>query len=176
MNRKKEQALSLIELVLVIVILSTIILFVVPNLDFLNRAKTLTAASESLYNTLKITKSESIKRRTNLNVSFTTGANWCFGVSDSGSSCSCTTANSCQIDGVEKVINSQDFNGINLAINNLSGSSPKFAQFEGIRGTVTNTGSITLSNGGYSATISLNKLGLINICSDTIGNYNSCTP
>jgi Tfp pilus assembly protein FimT len=176
MQTKKIQAFSLIELILVIIILAGIILFVVPNLDFLNRAKTLTAASESLYNALKITKSESTKLRSNLTVSFNTGNNWCFGVSDSGGSCDCSVANSCQIGGVEKVVNSQMYTGITLTVNNLSGSNPRFVEFEGIRGTVTNTGSITFANTGYSTTTSLNKLGLISICSDTVRSYTACTP
>ena len=167
---------TLVEMAIILALVAIIIIFTVPGLDFLNRAKTLTAATESLYDTLKLTKSESVKLRSTLNVSFVTGTAWCFGISDSGNPCNCQTANSCQIGGVERVISSQNYRGITLSVSNLTGTTPKYAEFEGIRGTLTNTGSITLSNTGYATTMNINKLGLITICSDSIRSYNACTP
>lgn len=173
---KLALGITLPELIIVLVLLAVIITFTVPSLNFLNQAKTLSGATESLYDTLKLTKSESVKQRSNLNVSFVTGANWCFGISDSGALCDCATANSCQIGGVEKVISSQNFPGITLSITNLTGTTTKYAEFEGIRGTVTNTGSVTLSNTDYTTNITINKLGLITICSNNLRSYNACTP
>lgn len=167
-----KKGFTLIEALMVVVIFTLLLLIAIPAWNDFIRKKQLITAMEGLYDTLKIAHSESIRRETNITVAFTkniTTENWCYALSDGGD-CDCLTG-VCTIEGVGHVING--VNGINLEITNLT--SNKYVTFEGIRGLASDSGSVTLTSEPYSITISVNKLGLLRTCSNTVVGYGVCS-
>ncbi len=69
----------------------------------LSKRKRLNTAIQSIYDTLKIAHSESIKRKADITVAFTNGTSWCFALTDIGD-CNCKTG-TCTIDGTPHVTN-----------------------------------------------------------------------
>lgn len=170
----KERGVTLVELLTAVAVLGIVMAIAAPSFQNTINKKRIKDATETLYADLKHTHSESIKRQANLFVSFQSGANWCYGVDDSAA-CDCSTSNDCQIDGVEKVIRSSDFSGTTMSFSGFtSGGGFVYVQYEGIRGVASNSGTVTFSRAGFSSTLSSNKLGLLDTCSNDLVTYLSC--
>lgn len=170
----QQRGVTLVETLMAVTILGIALALAVPSLQDIINKKRIKSAIETLYTDMKLIHSESIKRQSNLFVSFQSGANWCYGVDDS-SECDCSTSNDCQIDGVEKVVRASDFNGITMSFTGFtSGVSNSYVQFEGVRGVASNSGTVTFSRAGFSATLSSNRLGLLETCSNDLVTYQSC--
>lgn len=168
------KGISLIEFMIGLAILGIITAGTVASFQPLLEKKRVKKATEELYNDIKFAHSESLKRQSNLYISFQSGADWCYGIDDAGA-CDCTTANDCQFDGVEKVVKSTDFPGTSFALTGFTTSGGiTYLEFEGVRGVATNSGSVTFSRNPYSATVSVNRLGLTDNCSNTLVTYNAC--
>jgi len=173
-NHYHSKGLTFLEVIVALGILGIIVGLAIPSFqDIVNRNR-LKAVTETFYNDLKYAHSESIKRRSDIYVTFTAGTNWCYGIDDSAP-CECATADSCQIDGIEKVmrgVGSSD----SIAVSGFTtGGGGSYVQFEGIRGVANNSGAISISRSGISATVSSNRLGLISNCSNDIASYQSCS-
>ena len=143
---------------------------------FMAKKKTY-AAIEQLYSTLKLTRSESRANHRKLTIAFRIynedSNHWCYGISSSGN-CDCRVSNNCLLDGNETTVDNLQ-RPSKLTISNLSGEdNNKYIEFEPVRGVASNSGSITVNNNGYSATIHLSALGMLNACSDQLPNYNAC--
>ena len=170
---EKLQGFTLIQLLAAVALLSMLAGISVPAFQNLLERKRLHAATQSIYDDLKRAQSESLKTRTAIFVSFSPGSSWCYGL-DSTGTCDCATSNSCKLGNTEYVVSSSSFKDTSIAITNLSGGSPKYVRFNGLRGVVSNTGSITVSLGSKTAVLSINGAGSVTICSDTLHSYNSC--
>lgn len=168
------RGVTMLELMTVISIGGILLSLAIPSyFDFIER-KRLKSATELVYNDLKYAHSESIKRQGTLFITYQTGPNWCYGIDDAGE-CDCSVANDCQIDGVEKVERAVDYPGTSLTVNGLTaGASNPFASFEGIRGVVDTVGSVTLTRATGTARVDVDKLGLIQHCSNTLKGYPAC--
>ena len=132
-------------------------------------------AAEKIYQNMIWARSESIKRNANITLSVVTGSSWCYGFSDSGA-CSCGTAGSCTVDGVDKRVTYESYASSSLTVVSLDG-----AHFEPVRGSLDNSSGNTLTNGsisftqsGISATVNINPIGKPNICSTTLSAYSAC--
>lgn len=169
---------SLIELLVTITVLSLLLGIAVPSYNNFITQKQLRIGTEDLYNYIKIAKSTSLNKQTTVYLSLRTGANWCYGLSDTAD-CDCTVANSCLVNGVQTVLRNSSYSGqpLSLSVAGFSGTaSAPYIQFQGNRGTVSVGGSAGFSSSGLSTSISTNTKGLVTICSDNISSYISCTP
>lgn len=174
LSYRKSQGLTLIELMMTVAVLGLMAALASVSYETLINKKRVKQATEVIYSDLKFAHSESIKRQSNIYVSFKSGTAWCYGIDDTAA-CDCSTANDCQIDGVEKVINSTDFSGTSLALTGFTtGGGEVYVQYEGIRGVASDSGSLTITRMGKSATVKSNKIGLIENCSNDLVTYNIC--
>ncbi len=172
-----QKGFTLIEGLIVITILGIVTGFAVTNWGQLMAQKRVRASMETLYDTLKLARSESKKQRTNITVSFRnyggTAPSWCYALSDIGN-CDCRVVNACTINGTA-AIQTDLINPSTLSVTNLSGvAGAKLISFEGIRGTASHSGSIEFTNNSASGTVSVSAMGFINNCSNTVTGYPSC--
>lgn len=173
----RPKGFTLIEGLIVVAIIGIVASFAVSSWGTLIAQKRVRASMETLYDTLKLARSESTKQRTAITVSFRNygGSNpsWCYGLSDSGN-CDCRVANACTINGTT-VIQTDEVVPSVLSVTNLSGADgSKYISFEGTRGTASNSGSIQFTNSTASGTVSINAMGFISNCSNTVTGYPSC--
>lgn len=172
------QGFTLVEGLTVMAILSVVTSLAISNWGQMMANKHIRTSMESLYNTLKLARSESIKRHATITVSFrnykdTSSPSWCYALSDGGN-CDCRIFNACTIDGVS-VIQTDVNTPSTLATNNLTGSTDaKFVSFEHIRGTTSNSGSIQFTSGAATGLVNISAMGFINSCSSTVPGYPSC--
>lgn len=173
-----QRGLTLIELIIGMTIIAILASIAVPSFSNMNASQEVAGAAEKIYQNLLFARSESVKQNKNIHVSVTTGSSWCYGFTDSGSSCSCGTSGSCTVNGAEKVVSSSEYKNITLAVGgslNINGSN--FNSTRGSlerNGSALNDGTITISRGGNSATISINALGRPSICSNSLSQFSSC--
>ena len=168
---------SILETLIIVLIISIITTFAVTAWGQLMAKKRTRATVETLYDSLKIARSESLKRRAYIDISFRfyNGLlpSWCYGLSDSGN-CDCRVANACTINGNEMVINDSETPST-MEVTNLTGiAGGKSLIFEGTRGTVVNSGAIQFTDTNFSAVININAMGFISICSNNIAGYPAC--
>lgn len=170
---KTQLGFSLIELMIVVAIVMILVAVGGPSVvDSLSKAR-LKSASEETFFTFKQARSQALSSSTDVTMSFQTGANWCIGMSTAN--CDCTTANSCQINGLESVIDSDDFSGIEMDSAAFGGDANVL--FDSQRGlTIGDSGTVEFSDANNQMRVSLNALGRSNICvvSGQIGSYPSC--
>jgi len=185
MNLKKNQhtqkGFTLIELLITVVILGILVSLAAPSMfETLERRK-LKGAAEKAFADFQFIKTESIKRNDFVRLDFTgfgSGNDWCYGFKVNAD-CDCTETDSsqadfCEIDGIKKVINQDDYDGA-VTLSNTTQPFSGEASFNPMRGTTT-SGNIEfeLSNGA-KIKILVSALGRIRICSDSsIGGYKSC--
>ncbi len=169
---------TLIELLITISAVSLLLGIAIPSYNKFITSKQIRVVTEDLYNYIKTAQSTSLNKQTTIYLSLKTGANWCYGLSDTAN-CDCATVNSCQVNGVQTVLNNSNYSGkpLTLAVTGFSGTSgAPFIQFQGNRGTISDAGSAGFSSSGYSATLTTSTMGLVSICSDTVSGYKLCTP
>lgn len=170
----KQKGMTLLELMIVVAIILIVVTIGVPSVAELQRTMRIKGAVESSYFTIISARSGAISRGTDTTVNFDVNAPWCIGVSDFGT-CQCNTANSCTVNGVETVIQQDDFEGVVLS--NVSFNGNNFTTFDGLRGLATNgAGSFQLDSNGIETRLTINRLGRVNICtiSGQLGNYQQC--
>lgn len=171
MGQIQKKGFTLIELLVTLAIVAMLLLIVIPAWGEFIKKKQVITAMEGLYDTLKLARSESIRREIGITVGFTKSSttDWCYALSDVGD-CDCLTG-TCTVEGVSHVVNVT--NGVTLDISNLT--SNKYVTYEGIRGVASDSGSVTVTKAPYSITIFINKLGLLSACSNSVVGYSLCS-
>lgn len=167
--KNKLIGLTLIEMLVVIAIIGILTKIAIPPVTFFIKNHRLMDTADKLFYDLAEARSEAVKNNATIYVSFQTGDSWCYGI-NTGSSCNCTLPSSCNL-GTTSAQNSGQISLTTLGL--TSGS----VQFEGTRGAANNSGSITLSlfgNTGTLITISIGKMGSLQMCSTNIGSYKAC--
>lgn len=98
-----HRGFTFIELMITLVILGIVIGISTVPFQNLIADQALSKAASQVYYTLQLAKIEAIKRNQKIYVQFCEQQSaWKMGMSDTAS-CDCFTANSCQLDGIEKV-------------------------------------------------------------------------
>jgi type IV fimbrial biogenesis protein FimT len=180
MDQNRQKGFTLIELLIVVVILGILLAIAAPSMYKILEGRKLKGAAENLYADLMFAKTETIKRNNEVILSFGgTSPAWCYGIKEE-TSCDCTIANDCSIDGIEKVVTNEQYGDTTL-IATFPGGPPEETGFEPLRGFSENSsgsfsnGTVTLTNDGREAVIIISTLGRVRICSDTgFGGYESC--
>jgi len=186
MGQNTQKGFTLIELLIAVVILGVLVAMAAPSMFSILENRKLKGAAEKAFADFQFVKTEAIKRNTPVRLDFTgfgSGNNWCYGFKINAD-CDCTETDSsqsnfCEIDGIKKVVNQDDYDG-SVTLANVSVPFSGFASFNPIRGNVT-AGSttdrdieFTLENNSKIKII-VSSLGRIRICSDnSVGGYNSC--
>lgn len=170
---KNCRGVTLIELMVTVVVLVVLIMIAAPAFQRMIERKRLEGAVENLYADMQYARTESIKRNKAVYLSFNEGADWCYGLDDTAY-CNCSTANDCQIDGVEKVRSSADHLGISL----ISTFTPDQVKFDPVRGMVNEQGSGQFTSvNGMKANVKVSWLRVL-ICSPSgagqIMSYKDC--
>lgn len=168
---------TLIELMTVIAIMGILLAIAAPSFTIYFEKYRAKRAAETLAGFLVNAKSESIKRNMNVRAVFKItggGTPWCVGLT-TASTCNCTTAGSCQIDSVDRVVSSADFS---KTLMNSPDDGDMFT-FSHKRGTVNNdTVQINSSPSGYDLRVVVSTTGRIKLCSPSgstyIGGYAAC--
>lgn len=171
---RNQQGISLIELMIVVAITMLLVSLGGPSVvESLSKAR-LKSVSEETFFTFKQGRSQALTSSADVTLSFKTGGNWCIGMNDSGT-CSCDIVNSCQVNGVESVIDSSEFDGI--AMDTATFGTDQDVVFDGQRGlTISHVGFVEFSNTQNKMRISLNSMGRANMCvvNGQIASYASC--
>ncbi|WP_162558578.1 GspH/FimT family pseudopilin [Saliniradius amylolyticus] len=172
-TKYRQSGISLLELMITVAIISIVVMLGAPSFVTAFQTQHLKGASEATYFTLRFARSEAISQASDITVDFNSGANWCVGVSDTGS-CDCTAANSCQVRGVEQVVKAADYGDVAMQNMTFVGGE---SQFDGMRGTSAgNAGSLEYTLGGSTFRVILSNLGRARIClvSGNMTGYDSC--
>ncbi|MDA1106964.1 MAG: GspH/FimT family pseudopilin [Proteobacteria bacterium] len=151
---------TLVELMVTVAVTGILLAIAVPAFQSTLDKRRLVGAAEQLYADLQYARSEAIKRNTSVYVSFTTGADWCYGIDTA--TCNCATANDCQLDDIEKVVSASGFRGVSLA-ETFDGVDTDFDPRHGSA----DNGTATLSSNYGSIKIIVGNLGRVRICSDS---------
>lgn len=186
-NHIRWNGFTLIEMMVTIVIAGILIALAVPSfLDAIDRNR-LKGVAETFRSDLELMKLESVKRSAIVSLSIRNDnpsvGTWCYGLSQS-LSCDCS-ASSCTLDGVSRVVRSDDWRGVIITAPATTAPTPFDFRIEQIRGSVTT--SVALANNrirltssrGKELDIQVNPLGRFTICSPSgssnVTGYPTCT-
>jgi prepilin-type N-terminal cleavage/methylation domain-containing protein len=171
MRTRSNNGFTLIELMVTITIMAIIAMIAAPTLqEFVDKTR-LKGATDRLYADMQFARSEAVKRNSSVSISFSTGSNWCYGIS-AGGACNCSTANSCNI----KTVSHSEFNGIALDSATFASSA---TTFNPVLGTLSSAGLARLqSSGGKQACVRMSVIGQVRLCSPAgsanLGGYPTC--
>lgn len=173
MDRNTQKGFTLIELLIVVVIMGILVALAAPSFFGILEDRKLKGAGENLFVDMMFAKTEAIKRNETILISATgTGSTWCYGLSVTAA-CDCTS-NTCTIDGIEKVVNQDDYPGIEvLAASTLDGSSVSFTP---LRGFVPTGRHLQFSaSTGKDLGVAVSRLGRVRLCTDqSTWDYSAC--
>ncbi len=155
----------MIELLVVLLIVAILAAAAVPIYQSYLDESRIKGASEGLYHSLILARTEAIKQQANITVVFQTGASWCYGAT-TASTCDCTIAAACNLGQSSYT----EYRGVSLSLTGIVNK----VTFEGYRGEVTPSGTIGFSSSSNTIDVSLNPLGRAGICSDNVGGYVAC--
>ncbi|PIZ04522.1 MAG: hypothetical protein COY58_03465 [Gammaproteobacteria bacterium CG_4_10_14_0_8_um_filter_38_16] len=169
---RKQQGLTLTEIIVVIGMLAIVTLLLVPNYQSYLAQNRVKGAAESLYSHFILARTTAISSSQNVTVTFNTADPWCYGISSGATSCACTSAPSisnCNLG----IISRTDFPNTTLS---SSGFTSNMVTFDAARGTLSNTaGYVDFAlTSGQSVRVYINKFGVPKTCSSTVGGYKSC--
>lgn len=170
---KEIKGFTVIETLIVVIILALLVVSIMPSVrNYFNQSR-LKGAAENLYDDITLARTNAIAMGSTVQITFSTGASWCYGISSSGIGCSCAlaaSATNCNL-GIRS---SNSYTGTTLATT-IGGASTTFSAARGIPN---NTGTITLSTtgGSESLVLTLSALGTSTLCSPsgTVGGYVAC--
>lgn len=167
-GRRQRNGLTLVELLVMLAVVMILTLISIPLFSSLIQYYRITTAADELYATLQYARTESIKRNSNVYVSFVTGDSWCYGI-NTGSACTCTTASSCNL-GTMKATAAQ------LLTLSATGLSSNAFYFDNTHSGASNAVTITFTLYGQSSliTTSVSRLGNLQTCSTGISGYTAC--
>ncbi len=176
MRNRVQSGFTLIELLVAISVLAILLVIAVPSfLDFFERSR-LRGATDDISALVSTARSEAVKSGRNVTIGFTGDANvWCVGANQAATpavgasyvtsaSCDCSTAGSCNVDGIERVVRSSDYNNVTMA----SFPSPASFDIDSKQGAVTdlstNSATFISPNSSFRLQLTVSALGQTSSC------------
>ena len=147
------------ELLAVVAIVAVLAAIAVPSLASSIDRTRLKSAAETIAGDLDLARMETAKRNANLQVSFRTGADWCYGI-DTGP-CDCGVPGNCAI---KRVRASDVSRGVTMGTAAFSGNSS--TTFNRLRGTA----------GAGTVTLRSDSADVLNVVVSTRGRVRVCSP
>ncbi len=170
----KAAGFTLIELMVVIAIVAIIATIAVPSFNGFIAKNRVKGATEDIYGLVLQAKSEGPIRDTNMSLDVDTNA-WCVGFA-AAPGCDCTDTTSCTVDvagtDVTQIVDGSDYDNVTIA-STFTGT-PTFSR---LRGSVDNSGDITLTSGDWALTIQVSPSGRVRVCNpndNAMTGYESC--
>lgn len=173
---------TLIESMVGIAIMAILVAIAVPSFQGMIERSRVKALTEVIYANLQYAKGAALKGTQsgggNVLVTFKPAATpQCFGMTRGNTACDCSTASSCRIDTVDKVVHITEatFPGATIV-----GTADQTLTFDSLRGTVTATTITVQGTRTASRQLSLimNAMGRVRVCipsgSDPIPGYDGC--
>lgn len=167
---------TLVELMIAVAVLAILMAIAAPSFNNFFDKYRVKRAADTFSSFLINSKSEAIKRNKSVRTVITgTGATWCAGMTENAT-CNCSPVSDCQIDGVDRVISSTAFKGVQL-LGPATAITPHVFEFKTNRGTVAGNNSVQLeSAAGLKLNVVVSQFGRIRLCSPggSISGYPSC--
>lgn len=178
MRLRTSRGFTLVELMITITVAGILLALAAPSFNaFIDKYRAKRAA-DTLSAFLINTKTEAIKRNMPVRAVFqsaSSGASWCVGMT-TANTCDCMTANACQIDGVDRLVQGTNFKGIVLT----SPDDGDMFTFAPQRGTanIEDSPQVQSAGGLQIRVVVKNTTGRIRLCSPSgagnIGGYPVC--
>lgn len=157
-----RKGFTLVELIITVIVLGIVIAVATASYDGLIANQALKQRTDQLYYVLQLAKSEALKRNQKIYVHFCQQGNaWSMGVTDLDS-CDCFTANSCVLDGVEKVQELVDGDTLFINSGDLTFTGDQ-ASYSPLRFSVA-SGAVTLSNSEGKSLSVIQSSARLRIC------------
>lgn len=162
---------TLIELMVALTVLAVVMMYVVSSFGGFMQRQHFQAAAEDLHDHLTIARTEAINRNADVFVTIKQGTAWCYGLSTGV--CDCDVANSCQLNGINKVVSGSNYPDIEIdSATFAQGSTSNYIVFNPRRGMpedstgVVRNGSVSfLSTDNDNLTVQVNIVGRLRSCS-----------
>ncbi|MDF1797097.1 MAG: GspH/FimT family pseudopilin [Coxiellaceae bacterium] len=159
------KAITSIEVLIAIAIVAVLVSLAIPQyFNYIEDAR-IRHAAEDLYHKTMWARSTAIKNTQNVTTVVQAGGSWCYGFT-TAATCDCNTANSCALGAYT----SGEYPNTTMSVSGIASSTV----YESTRGTITVPGTLTLSSGGQSASVVINKMGLSRICGTNISGIKAC--
>lgn len=176
---KLKQGMTLVELMIVIALISIALVVAVPSFSgFFAKQKLRGLGGELLFFT-KLAKAEAAKKSSKTYIVFnrTNATSWCIGLSEDTVDCDCSTANSCVVDDIERVVSSADYQGVSFDSHNFTGNKITISPYKGRSLGGTATFSITADGVIKDLSLKRSVMGRDRVCSinGTSLRYPKCT-
>lgn len=193
---KRQRGFTIIELMITLGVMAVLAAIAIPSMQGTIQKRRVQGAAEQLYGVLTYARSETLKRSSNLSITYAGEgtSNWAYGLSDNDTDAdgdpgpcnpfaSASDATYCAIDAdlststyetFPIIKTSEDFPGVVMS----SESTPADDQvhFDWLRATATMSGR-TFTLGNYSLRVVVGAIGRVRICRPTsvaIGGYDAC--
>lgn len=158
-----QKGFTLIELLIILVILGIILFISTASYQALFADQSISHAVKQVYYTIKLAKSEAVKRNKRIYVTFCQQAtSWRVGISDF-SGCDCFTLQSCQLDGLDSTRALSDGRHLFIHDGDIKFSDSQ-ASYGPLRFSV-ETGSITFTNSENKQLSVIQSAMRVRICS-----------
>lgn len=166
--RQRHKGFTMTEILVVLAIVSILALITIPLFSNIINKRRLALTADELFLALSNARTEAIKRNSNVYVSFNTGSTWCYGI-NVGSACNCTAPSTCNIKSATYAKDQQ------MTLSTSGIASGNF-YFETIHGGASTIGTITFTLYADTplVTISVSRLGNLQICSTGLSGYTAC--
>ncbi len=156
----KRQSISLkgftlMELLVAVSVVSILLAIGIPSYKMLFDRDRLKGAATSLYFMLNLSKTESIKRNSDIFLNITAGQNWCVGSNEGDAVCDCNTKGSC-----DASVSHNEYKNLTLVSNY---STPYYDRVRGAFNEPNNLFKLQ-SEGGGEVQLNVNVLGFVRMC------------
>jgi len=165
----RQSGFTIIEILTSITLLAILLMIAVPSIHDTIVKNRLKGAIEQFRADIQYARSESIKTNQPITVSFTTGEQWCYGISTNGG-CTCNTGNSCL-----KSFDNAEFKDISMTTTHFENLNGKSYVTMNPTNIISSEGKIIFSSQkSGSITADLNIVGRIHLCSNDLSSYPDC--
>lgn len=181
MDRNTHKGFTLIELLITVAVMGILVAIAAPSMFSILEGRKIKGAAENFQVDLMFAKTEAIKRNAPVRIVFnvTDADTWCYGFKVDAS-CDCNTVNSCELEGIEKVVSSDDYGKVSSTESTVQinggaiGYPTSSISFTPLRGQTTN-GNVTFKlSDSRSVKVSTNIRGRAVICSDSGMGFAGC--